>query len=226
MQKNKTWDIQTRHTITNLKKLISNLSIKVRSDQYKKFIEIYKPNSKKTILDVGVSSDETLKDTNLFERLYPWPKRLTCATIEDTIKIKKRYPNVKVVKVYQHKKLPFENKQFDMVVSWATLEHVGDYSDQKFFIEELLRIGKKIYITTPYRGCVYEPHTSIPFFQWLPLPIFRRICNLTGNSFWSDKMNLNPLYVSDIKNMKIKNKLKINVYKMFGVLPSHIIITN
>jgi hypothetical protein len=212
-------------TITPTKHLLAKLSIKVRTDQYKDFESITKPTVRTKILDLGVTSDETLKDSNIFERLYRWPSRLTVATIEDAKKPNKLYPKVKIVKIISGKKLPFNNNAFDVVVSWATLEHVGGYKSQQDFINELLRIGKKVFITTPYRGALYEPHTGFFLLHWLPLKLFRQICKHTNNKFWSTEKNLNPLWISDLKKMKFRRNLNIKVYKTFNLLPSHIIIS-
>ena len=110
------------------------------------------------------------------------------------------------------------------MVSWATLEHVGSYKQQEDFINELLRVGKEVFITTPYRGTFYEPHSGFFFLHWLPLNLFRKICSFTGKQFWADEGNLNPLYVRDILKMKLDSKINIKVYKMFKIIPSHLII--
>lgn len=220
------WDLRANNTITSTKLLLANLSIKVRSDQYKIFEKEIKPVSSSKVLDVGVTSDETIKDSNLFEKLYPHQNHLVAATIEDSKQIRKLYPKLnKVVLIKPHKILPFKKSEFDSVVSWATLEHVGDYKDQEFFLNELLRVGKKIFVTTPYRGALYEPHSGLPILHWLPLGVFRFICKKTGRKFWSSAENLNPLWTSDIKEMKLIRKIKIKIFKTFGILPTHIIIT-
>lgn len=221
----KTWDKKARHTVTATKLALTDLSIKTRTHQFNIFMKILKPNNRTKVLDVGVTSDEVLADSNLFERIYPYNKNLSAATIEDSVKFRKMYPRLrKVYKIKPGQKLPFRNKQFDVVVSWATLEHVGDYQSQEKFINELIRVGNKIFITTPYRGSIYEPHTGLPFVQWLPLSMFRKICKLTGRMFWSEKKNLNPLYVRDMLRMKLTKNVEIIIYKLFGFIPSHLLI--
>jgi hypothetical protein len=213
-------------TITPTKHLLSSLSINVRTEQFELFRKITKPNIHSHVLDVGVISDETLKDSNIFEKLYQHPQKLTAATIEDRRQIEKLYPKLKkVVKVVPHAKLPFRDNEFDIVVSWATLEHTGNYNDQEFFLNELLRVGKIVFVTTPNRSAIYEPHSGLFFLHWLPLNIFRSICKLLGKDFWAVSDNLNPLWPSDIKKMKLNRKLKVRIYKTFKFLPSHIIIT-
>lgn len=225
MNNQKRWDLRAKKTITSTKLILANFSIVVRKSQYKIFKNELKPKISSSVLDVGVTSDETIKDSNLFEKIYPFQNKITAATIEDAQKVRKIYPGLKkVVLVKTHKKLPFKDKEFDIVVSWATLEHVGDYKDQEFFLNEIFRVGKKVFITTPYRGCIYEPHTGLPIAQWLPLSIFRSICEKTGRKFWATPENLNPLWVSDLAKMKLSRRVKVRIFKTFNFLPSHIII--
>ncbi len=224
MKKNKKWLKESSKTVTPVKHFLSNLSLIVRSDQYGLFKKLMKPNKNSKTLDIGATSDETLKDSNMFEKLYEYSKKLTVATIEDIVKFRKLYPLLKSIKIYPGKKLPFNNKSFDISTSWATVEHVGGYKSQEDFINEMLRIGKKIFLTTPYRGCIYEPHTGLFFLHWLPLRFFRKICKLLNKDFWSVEENLNPLYVSDVAKMKLKKKVKIHIYKTFGLIPTHLVI--
>lgn len=224
MLENNPWTTVVKTTVTPTKELLVNLSIKVRTDQFNLFEKLLKPNHKSKILDVGVTSHEILKDSNIFERLYEFPQNITAATIEDAKIFQKLYPKIKTVQIIPYRRLPFENQEFDIVVSWATLEHVGDYKKQEDFINELLRVGKKVFITTPWRGCIYEPHSGFFFLHWLPMGVFRKICSITRRSFWSTSENLNSLYVGDIKKMKLRRNVKVMIYSIFKLLPSHIII--
>ena len=225
MIKDTKWIDCSYTTLTPVKRILALQSIKERTAQYEIFNKIFTPSGKMKILDVGVSSEMVLPDSNMFENLYPYLSMLTLATIEDSKKLRKIYPQCEVVKITPHKKLPFRNKQFDIAVSWATLEHVGGYHDQEFFLHELTRVSKRIYVTTPYRGCIYEPHTGFFFLHWLPLVVFRKICSITKRKFWANESNLNPLYISDLQKLLPKNKnMKIKLYYMFRFLPSHLII--
>lgn len=223
-QKIDSWESDSLKTVTTTKHLLSNLSVVVRTDQYKLFEKLFKPKPDLKVLDVGVTSDETLKDSNIFERLYPYTKSLTVATIEDPRKFKKLYPKIKTVKVFPKKRLPFRDKSFDVVTAWATLEHVGDYKDQELFLNELLRVGRKVFVTTPYRGCFYEPHSGFLFVHWFSLRLYRFLCKLTNKTFWSLVQNLNPLFVKDINNMKLRKKVRVEIYKMLKFIPSHLVI--
>lgn len=218
------WLHKAKKTITGKKHLLANLSVIVRTSQYKLFEEICKPDKAALLLDVGVSSDETLKDSNMFEKLYPYRKNITAVTIEDGKKLNKLYPDLKVVEVEPHSKLPFKNNSFDIVTSWATLEHLGGPKDQKEFLKELDRIGKQVFITTPYKYCFYEPHSEVFFLHWLPDKWFRKILNFLGKSFWVDQKNLNPLSIKDAQKILPNHRFKIKLFCMFSLVPSHLII--
>lgn len=224
MKRHNSWLYEVSGTVTKTKHFLANISVSVKTDQYRLFKKGLSPSKKTKVLDVGVSSEEIFKDSNMFEKLYEWPENITAATIEDGKKLKKLYPRVKTVRISPGKGLPFRDKQFDMVVSWATLEHVGSYGKQRDFIDELLRVGKKVFITTPYRGCVYEPHTGFFFLHWLPLSRFRKLCIVLNQKFWSTSENLNPLWANDLAKMKLRRKITIRIYRLFNLLPSHLII--
>ena len=68
-------------------------------------------------------------------------------TIADVQDLSKFYKNRNFVKI-ENNKLPFEDKQFDFVISSHVIEHVENF---EFFIKELERISNKGYIELPTR---------------------------------------------------------------------------
>lgn len=202
------------------------MSLVVRKQQLLFMLQLLKPSQASRVLDLGLSPREDLPDANYFENHYPYPERVTAASAEDCKSLQKKYPSVKIIRIKPWAKLPFKNNQFDISTSWATLEHVGDYHQQEYFLNELLRVGKHIFVTTPYRHCIYEPHTGFFFLHWLPLAWFRYICRITNRSFWSDVSHLNPLSVADIHQMRLIRPVYIKVYRTLGWLPSHMMITD
>lgn len=205
--------------------LLSNLSLYVRRKQYNLFYKLLKPKKADKIGDVGVSSLEELTDTNFFEKSYPYPDRLTAISIDDPLDFNKKYPKINYQQIVTGKPLPYINNNFDIIVSWATLEHVGNRQKQQFFLGEMFRIGKKIFITTPYRGCPYEPHSGLFFVHWLPRKWFEIICHHLKKEFWASEENLRSMWVKELKEiLPESNKTKIIIYKTFGIIPSHLII--
>jgi len=62
--------------------------------------------------------------------------------------------------------LPFADGSFDLVVSNAVIEHVGDEPDQIAFVAETLRVGQNWAMTTPNRWFPIEAHTRVFFKHW------------------------------------------------------------
>ena len=57
----------------------------------------------------------------------------------------------------------------DLVISNATIEHVGSLEDQIKMISNVIRLSKKIFIiTTPNRFHPIDFHTKLPLIHWLP----------------------------------------------------------
>lgn len=68
--------------------------------------------------------------------------------------------------------LPFEDGQFDFVVSNHVIEHVGGADEQRRHLAEVRRVLKPsgvVYLAVPNRWQVLEPHFKLPFLSWLPV---------------------------------------------------------
>jgi len=225
MRESVNWSTHPENEITIMQKLLSHISLRVREKQFEIFWKYIKPKKNFKVLDVGIRKDETLVDSNFFEKRYPFSERLTAISVEDVSTLSKKYPKIKFRKVLAGQRLPFPDKFFDIAVSWATIEHVGTRNQQKFFSKELFRVGKRIFITTPNKDFFYEPHSGLFFAHWLPQRYFSKICQFLGKGFWGRIENLNPLSPKDIIKILPKDKkIKMVLFKSLGFLPTHIII--
>jgi hypothetical protein len=65
-------------------------------------------------------------------------------------------------------RLPFENDAFDLVISNAVIEHVGDVDAQQTFVAEHRRVGRSFIATTPNRWGPIEVHTRTVLLHWSP----------------------------------------------------------
>ena len=66
-----------------------------------------------------------------------------------------------------------------MVISSATIEHVGSYDNQFKMIENIMKLTNKyFFITTPNRFFPIDFHTKIPFLHLLPKKIHRKILKI------------------------------------------------
>ena len=57
--------------------------MRARTRMFNQFMKAIKPLEKDEVLDVGATPDTMLKDSNLFDKLYPYKKHLTVCSIED-----------------------------------------------------------------------------------------------------------------------------------------------
>ena len=175
-----------------LRHLASTISFNVRRKIFVLFMKTMHPTPRSLVLDVGVTPDQTLPDSNSFELLYPYRNSLVTTSIEDASHLEQEYPGIRFVKT-EKLDLPFADKSFDIVFCSAVLEHVGDYDQQKLFVAELFRVSERFFIITPNRQFPMELHTLIPFLHWLPLSLHRAILRALGMEFWSRTENLNLL---------------------------------
>lgn len=198
-------------------------SIKARKKMFNNFMEYVKPSKNSEILDLGATPDTKLADSNIFDKLYPYKTQLTVCSIEDCSNIVSELGLKDFVFNEAKKPLPFEDSTFDAIFCSAVLEHVGSRSDQEFFLNECMRIGKKVFLTTPYRYFPIEMHTFIPFLHWLPWSWFQKIVKVTKGDFWASTDNLNLLCKKDFCDMNLIRPLEIEFVRTAG-LKSNMII--
>ena len=124
------------------------LMVRARDRIYDDFIRLCHPTSEETILDVGVS-DVIGDGANVLERRYPYQQRLTAVGLGAAEEFRGTFPEVSYRQVVANEPLPFPDKSFDIVTSNAVLEHVGSPENQRRFVGELMRIGKRVFIRRP-----------------------------------------------------------------------------
>lgn len=161
-------------------KATHGLTVGSRRKKFKTFMKMLAPTPLTTILDVGVSGAASgERAENFLEEWYQHSERITAVGIDDLSSFKKRYPKVHVVQT-DGGKLPFNDKQFDIVFSNAVIEHVGGRKKQEAFVAECLRVGKRVFLTTPSRSFPIESHTMLPIVHWLPTDVRNIIYQILG----------------------------------------------
>lgn len=116
----------------------------------------------------------------------------------------------------------------DIVISNATIEHVGNYKNQLKMISNIIDLTKKKFIiTTPNRFHPFDFHTKIPLIHWLPKKIHRKILSIFGLKYFAREENLNLLSINDLKNLLNNFELieyKVFYIRFFGFISNYIII--
>lgn len=173
----------------------------------------------KEVLDIGTTSDLENESSNIIIKSL------------ENLKNYKSISDQKIISTFFKRKLKksitsnftkkeIKNFSSDLVISNATIEHVGSIKKQKKMLSNMIKLTKKIFIiSTPNRYYPIDFHTKLPFIHWLPKSIHRIILKLIGFNFYSKESNLNLLceadfnHIIDQKNVRYKFKY-IKLFKL------------
>jgi hypothetical protein len=109
-----------------------------------------------------------------------------------------------------------QSMKSDVVISNATIEHVGGFEQQKKMIENMLLLTKKYFIiTTPNRYHPLDFHTKLPILHWFPKKIHRKLLKLLKLEFFSKEENLNLLSKKDL--IALLEIVGVNNFKIFDI---------
>jgi SAM-dependent methyltransferase len=177
-------------------RLADAVSLRSRKRKLALFLEELRPTPETTVLDVG--ADELgfgdgpgCGTLNFFEERYPWPQRVTALGLHDGAGFRERYPAIRYVQG-NALALPFEDGAFDVVFSNAVIEHVGGREEQRRFVSEALRVGRRVFVTTPNRRFPLEVHTRLPLVHWLPEEVSHGVYRASGRGWAEDIRLLSP----------------------------------
>jgi hypothetical protein len=171
-------------------RLVDAISLRSRERKLKLFLDELQPTQETTVLDVGADElgfgeGDGCGTLNFFEERYPWPERITALGLHDGTGFRRRYPHIPYVQG-DACALPFPDGAFDVVYSNAVIEHVGSREQQRKLVTEAIRVGRRVFITTPNRRFPVEVHTRFPLVHWLPDGISDRVYRATGKGFATD----------------------------------------
>lgn len=159
-----------------LNTLFNRLSLRSRRIKME-LLQRYLPlQGTERVLDIGSQVDT--QSRQLLER-FPDQSRITAVNLfpEHLESIRAAYPGIHTVQA-DARSLPFPDKSFDLVYSNAVIEHVGDLADQQRMAEEVRRVGKRWFLTTPNRWYPFEFHARLPLVSWLPARLMHKTTRL------------------------------------------------
>ncbi len=120
------------------------------------------------VLDVGVSSVKRRggPQLNYFLKAFRYPpEHYTGLGVEDLSGLEDVFPGKRFVQ-YAGGRFPFDDKAFDWVYCNAVIEHVGDDEAQVQFVNEMVRVSRNVFFTTPYKYFPVESHTNTFLLHW------------------------------------------------------------
>ncbi len=218
-----------------------HISVKKRNKKFRKIKYLLTSNNikYKKILSVGVGSGK-------IETAFAKDGCMVYGVdVVDKCKTKKF--NFRLIK---DEKLPYPDNYFDLVISNHVIEHVNN---QELHLNEIYRVLKNkghLYLATPNKFAIMEPHYKVPFLSWFPKNIASKLVIALGkNNFYDilpltkwglDNLLLNSnftffhlenqallFYLKNKKNVKILKNIIISRFfrNIFSfVTPSFIII--
>jgi SAM-dependent methyltransferase len=197
-------------------RLFETFSNTSRTRKLELFEHIMKPDEATKILDVGAEIAPSGANGLQFIDWYPWKHSVSALNIspEHIDALQKFYPNVEAV-VGDACKLPWPDKSFDIVFSNAVIEHVGSFEQQKQMASEIMRVGKRWFVTTPNRWYPFEFHMRLPLVTWLPGSMYLKIGHLIAYNHVTRKY---------VFNQKISNLRLMTVQELKECFPNSRII--
>jgi len=181
-----------------------------------------------SFLDIGTTEENTLKSSNFFANKFQnidIKKSISDQNIDSSMFSKTLKKSI--ASNFQENEIKLFKS--DLVISSATIEHVGSFENQQKMIENIIKLSNKyFFITTPNRFFPIDFHTKLPFLHMLPKTIHRKILSFLSLKEYAKEENLNLLDNYSINKLinTQKNKdfeIKIFKIKLFG-LTSNLII--
>lgn len=153
--------------------LFTKLSYISRKHKLALFYDVMKPTSKSKVLDIGAEiKTDGSRGLQLIDS-YLWKSNITAVnlSVKHVSIIKRYYPEVEAM-VADACELPWPDNYFDIVYSNAVIEHLGSFGNQQRMASEVMRVGKRWFVTTPNRWFPFEFHLRIPLITWFPCRMY------------------------------------------------------
>lgn len=141
--------------------------------------------SNASVLDIGTGSG------HIAHELSKYAKKVTSVDLVDERKEKKGY----TFKLAKDETLPFKDNTFDIVVTNHTVEHTPDQDKHLSETLRVTKLGGCIYLATPNKLWLTDPHYKLPFISWLPRKVSNRYLQAVQNVDW----DVYPISASGIK---------------------------
>ena len=182
-------------------------------------------NNFKDILDIGTTADTSESSNLIIKSLKDFETYKSISDQEIKSSFFSKTLQKSITDEFSNDEV--ETYSSDVVISNATLEHVGNYQEQLKMLKNIIKLSKKLFIVvTPNRMHPIEFHSKIPFIHWLPKKLHRKILSIFGLKYLSKEENLNLLKTNNLINlMKNFNNIEYDIkYVKFLLFKSNIIL--
>ncbi len=168
-----------------LRSLFEKVQERSRAKRAELFRRYLQPTPNDRILDLGGGYGD------FFATVVPFRSNVWIAEIDPRILERAAKHGFQTALIPTDGSLPFADGFFDIVHCNSVIEHVLAPEHRARLAAEIQRVGKRWFVQTPNRYFPIEPHTRLPFAQWLPrswvkrwLPYMGRIWGYTDDLGW------------------------------------------
>lgn len=153
---------------------------KAKQERYKKARKItrtikpYKQLADSKVLEVGTGAGY------IAHAFSKEAKSVDSVDINDDRLIKTGYTQT----IVQDETLPFKDKSFDVVITNHVLEHVPDQVKHLSEIRRVIKDDGIVYLASPNKWWLTDPHYKLPFISWLPRPLAGYYLRITMGRKW------------------------------------------
>ena len=195
---------------------VDKIVIKKRQEMCDIISENLKDITINDALDIGTTNDNDFKSSNyLIKNLINISifKSITDQSLKDNY-----FKNILTKSITEDFSTDEINTfRSDLVVSNATIEHIGSFENQIKMIKNISKLTKRYFvITTPNRYHPLDFHTKLPFIHWLPKKVHRKILSFFRFKFYSYEKNLNLLSENDLRLcLKISGITSYKIYYIY-----------
>ena len=134
-----------------------------RRKRLRRFLDQFHPDARTTILDLGG---------------YPacWPSGSCPARVTIlNLSFHGGYEGPHKLIQGDARHLQFPDQSFDIGYSNSVIEHLHTFENQQKFASDIRRVGRRIWVQTPARWFIIEPHLITPLIHYLPKAWQRRL---------------------------------------------------
>lgn len=178
--------------------ILDSASRKRKADKILRVLDQKTVLSSAKVLDIGTGSGY------MPHHFGKKAKEVTSVDLVDERRIKDGYKFKRV----KDETLPFEDGAFDVVISNHVIEHV---KDQQRHVDEVFRVlkgGGTVYLATPNRYWITDPHYRIPFINWMP----RRVASMYLKLLQKKNWDISPITHKYLKKLaKRENDVELIV---------------
>jgi len=194
---------------------IDKIVIKKRQEMCDIINEALRDSIIQDALDIGSTNDLDNKSSNyLIKNLKNIKIYKSISDQEISDNFFSKFLKKSITQIFSYDEI--QSMKSDLVISNATIEHVGSFELQKKMIENILLLTKKYFvITTPNRYHPLDFHTKLPILHWFPKKIHRKLLKLLRLEFFSKEDNLNLLSKKDL--IKLLASVRVNNFKIFDI---------